>query len=125
MTVRLLIGTRKGGFIATSNDDRATWSLQGPLLKGCEVNHIANVGGGRFVLAGKSSWWGPALQISDDAGASWRETGAIRFAEGRGHSVERIWFIRADPRVAGRLYAGVDPGALFVSDDRGESWREV
>ena len=27
--------------------------------------------------------------------------------------------------MAGRLYAGVDPGALFVSDDRGETWREV
>ncbi len=125
MTVHLLIGTRKGGFIATSDAGRREWSLQGPFLKGHEVNHVAHVGGGRFVMAGKSAWWGPALQISDDAGRTWRETGAIRFGEGRGHSVERIWFIKADPRVQGRLYAGVDPGALFVSDDRGDSWREV
>jgi photosystem II stability/assembly factor-like uncharacterized protein len=125
MTVHLLIGTRKGGFIATSDAGRCEWSLQGPFLKGHEVNHVAHVGGGRFVMAGKSAWWGPALQISDDAGRTWRETGAIRFGEGRGHSVERIWFIKADPRVQDRLYAGVDPGALFVSDDRGDSWREV
>ena len=125
MTVHLLIGTRKGGFIATSDAGRREWSLQGPFLKGHEVNHVAHVGGGRFVMAGKSAWWGPALQISDDAGRTWRETGAIRFGEGRGHSVERIWFVKADPRVQGRLYAGVDPGALFVSDDRGDSWREV
>ena len=125
MTIRLLIGTRKGGFIATSDEARRDWSLTGPLLKGHEVNHVAHVGGGRFVMAGKSSWWGPALQISDDAGETWRDTGAIRFDEGRGYSVERIWFIKADPRAPGRLYAGVDPGALFVSDDRGDSWREV
>ena len=125
MTVHLLIGTRKGGFIATSDAGRREWSLQGPFLKGHEVNHVAHVGGGRFVMAGKSAWWGPALQISDDAGRTWRETGAVRFGEGRGHSVERIWFVKADPRVQDRLYAGVDPGALFVSDDRGDSWREV
>jgi photosystem II stability/assembly factor-like uncharacterized protein len=125
MPIHLLIGTRKGGFIATSDADRREWSLRGPLLKGHEVNHVAPVGGGRFVLAGKSAWWGPALQISDDAGRTWRETGAIRFAEGRGYSVERIWFVKADPRVPDRVYAGVDPGALFVSDDRGDTWREV
>lgn len=33
--------------------------------------------------------------------------------------------VKGDPRVAGRLYAGVDPGALFVSDDNGAHWREV
>jgi photosystem II stability/assembly factor-like uncharacterized protein len=125
MRVQLLIGTRKGGFIATTDESRRDWSLKGPLLKGSEVNHIASVGDGRLILAGKSSWWGPAVQISDDGGETWREPGPIRFEEGRGHSVERIWFIKADPRVPGRLFAGVDPGALFVSDDRGESWREV
>ena len=125
MSVLLLIGTRKGGFIATSDQSRTNWTLAGPFLKGCEVNHIGHVGGGRLVMAGKSGWFGPALQISDDAGKNWRDAGAIRFAEGRGHSVERIWFVKADPRVPGRLYAGVDPGALFVSDDGGESWREV
>jgi len=125
MTVLLLIGTRKGGFVATSDASRSTWTLAGPFLKGCEVNHLAHVGGGRLVMAGKSGWFGPALQISDDVGKNWRDAGAIRFAEGRGHSVERIWFVKTDPRVPGRLYAGVDPGALFVSDDSGDNWREI
>lgn len=126
MRTLLLIGTRKGGFIAESDASRRTWTLAGPLLKGCEVNHVAHLGDGRLAVAGKSSWWGPALQLSDDAGGTWREPSrGIRFDEGRGHSVERIWFVKADPRVDGRLYAGVDPGALFVSDDRGDTWREV
>jgi photosystem II stability/assembly factor-like uncharacterized protein len=126
MTTLLLIGTRKGGFIARSDDDRATWTLSEPILKGQEVNHVAYVGDGRIIAAGKSAWWGPAIQISDDGGRTWHEPASgIRFDEARGHAVDRIWFIKRDPRTAGRLYAGVDPGALFVSDDHGEHWREV
>src|SRR5262249_44576923 len=86
----------------------------------------SHVGDNRLIAAGKSAWWGPAIKISDDGGASWRDPASgIRFADGRGRSVERIWFVKRDPRKSARLYAGVDPGALFVSDDRGESWREV
>lgn len=78
------------------------------------------------MLAGKSSWWGPAVQFTTDLGETWRESSSgIRFAEGRGHSVERIWMIRPDGRVPGRVYAGVDPGALFVSDNNGQDWREI
>jgi photosystem II stability/assembly factor-like uncharacterized protein len=127
MRVLLLIGTRKGGFIATSDAARRDWTMQGPFLKGCEVNHVAYApASGTMFMAGKSSWWGPALQMSDDLGRTWREPEAgVRFAEDRGRSVERIWTIRADPRTAGRLYAGIDPGALFVSDDNGRRWSEV
>ena len=127
MRVMLLIGTRKGGFIATADSERRSWTLKGPFLKGAEVNHVAYLPEtGTVVLAGKSAWWGPALQLSDDLGETWREpSSGIRFKEGRGHSVERIWFVKRDPRVSGRLYAGVDPGALFLSDDHGDHWREV
>ena len=127
MQLLLLIGTRKGGFIAASDGARRRWTLRGPLAKGCEVNHLTCLAGTRtIVLAGKSGWWGPAVQWSDDLGDTWREPASgIRFDEGRGHSVERIWTIEADPRKPGRVYAGVDPGALFVSDDAGERWREV
>lgn len=126
MKTLLLIGTRKGGFIAASDAHRRDWTLSDPILKGCEVNHVAQVGGGRLIAAGKSGWFGPAVQLSDDWGGTWRDSASgVRFDEGRGHSVERIWCVKADPRVPGRVYAGVDPGALFVSDDRGDSWREV
>jgi photosystem II stability/assembly factor-like uncharacterized protein len=126
MRIMLLIGTRKGGFVATS-DDRRSWTLRDPLMKGCEVNHLAYLPDTRtLVMAGKSAWWGPAVQLSDDLAVTWRQpASAIRFREGRDLSVERVWFVKSDPRVKGRLYAGVDPGALFVSDDNGNEWREV
>jgi len=127
MQILLLIGTRKGGFIATSDGNRRDWTLSGPILKGCEVNNLTYVPETRTImLAGKSGWWGPAIQTSSDLGRTWREpVSGIRFEEGRGHSVERIWTIKPDPREAGRLWAGVDPGALFVSHDAGEHWSEV
>ena len=126
MKTLLLIGTRKGAFVAESDAARRAWTLKGPFLKGCEVNHVAHLGGGRLAIAGKSSWWGPALKLSADGGDTWNDApGAIGFAEGRGHVVERIWFVKADPRRPGRLYAGVDPGALFMSDDGGGAWREM
>jgi len=127
MQVLLLIGTRKGGFIAAADGRRRDWTLTGPILKGCEVNHVTYIPDARtIVVAGKSGWWGPAIQVSSDSGRTWREpASAIRFDEGRGHSVERIWTVRGDPREPGRVYAGVDPGALFVSRDAGEHWSEV
>jgi photosystem II stability/assembly factor-like uncharacterized protein len=127
MRILLLIGTRKGGFIASADGTRREWKLTGPILKGSEVNHLAYLPSSRqIVAAAKSGWFGPGLQWSSDLGETWGERASgIRFDEGRGHSVERIWTIQADPRKAGRLYAGVDPGALFVSEDEGEHWSEV
>jgi photosystem II stability/assembly factor-like uncharacterized protein len=127
MRINLLIGTRKGGFIATADASRREWSAKGPILKGTEVNHFTYLPDSRrLVAAGKNAWFGPTVQLSDDFGETWREPASgVRFAEGRGHSVERIWMIKADPRAPGRVYAGVDPGALFVSGDGGENWREV
>lgn len=127
MGVLLLIGTRKGAFIAKSDAARKAWTMTGPILEGNEVNHLAiDRKTRRMFLAGKSAWWGPGVQISDDLGATWRETKSpLRFDEGREKSVERVWMVKADARVPNRIYAGVDPGALFVSDDGGDSWCEL
>ncbi len=38
--VLLMIGTRKGGFLAASNPDRRSWEPKGPFLKGPEVHDI-------------------------------------------------------------------------------------
>src|SRR5438105_3395153 len=99
MRILLLIGTRKGAFIAKSDAARRSWTLEGPFLKGCEVNHVAYLPSTRtIVAAGKSGWFGPGLQLSEDEGKTWREPAAgIRFDESRGHSVERIWTIKSDP----------------------------
>lgn len=127
--VMLMIGTRKGGFLAFSDLDRKNWEIKGPIFKGVEVNHVNFVPGSApsIYVAGKSAWWGPDLRISRDFGETWIEPSVgIRFAEERGLSVERIWVVEGDLRANQEtLYAGVDPGALFRSTDGGQTWEEV
>jgi hypothetical protein len=38
--VRVLVGTKKGGFILTADGKRETWEVEGPLFAGWEVFHI-------------------------------------------------------------------------------------
>jgi photosystem II stability/assembly factor-like uncharacterized protein len=129
--VMLMIGTRKGAFLARSDGDRARWEVTGPLLKGAEVNHVTMLRGTgekpMLAIASKTEWWGPDLRFSPDLGETWIEPSrAVRFAEDRGHSVSRVWAISEDRRGrAPSVYAGVDPGALFRSDDHGMTWDEV
>ena len=127
----LLIGTRKGAFLAFSDRDRRRWTLKGPIFKGVQVNdvvHVADGGSaGSIIVAGKSEWWGPGVQVSSDLGESWEERPPVRFAEGRGLSAERVWIVRKGRLGDGTpaLFAGVDPAALFASTDGGSSWREI
>ena len=123
--VMLMIGTRKGAFLAFSDQRRRTWELRGPLFKGVEVNHVGFLADpGVIVATFKSGWWGPGVQTSRDLGETWQELQpGVRFDEGRGRTVERIWIVERAPD--GVWYAGVDPASLFRSDDGGATWHEV
>ncbi len=125
----LMIGTRKGAFLAFSDPGRKTWEITGPIFKGVQVDHVAYAPdvGGAIVVTGTSAWWGPGLQISTDLGKTWQERSGIRFAEDRGHAVERVWMTTQGPTATGEtvLYAGVAPAALFRSGDGGETWEEI
>ena len=126
--VMLMVGTRKGVFLLFASADRRQWELRGPLFKGVQVHHVAYAPAhGAIVAAGTSGWWGPGLKVSTDLGETWQDRLTLRFAEGRGHSVERIWIVTEGKRLDGApvLWAGVDPGALFASDDAGVTWQEV
>src|SRR3954467_5897855 len=98
----LAIGTRKGLWLARSDDDRRTWSLDGPHLLAQEVAAVSIDARGPEprVLAGiQYGHWGPTVMWSDDLGASWQETdhGAIRFPEDTGAALARVWQLRPDP----------------------------
>ena len=84
MTDLLAIGTRKGVWLARSDDDRRTWTLDGPHLLAQEVAAVS-VDVRRSeprILAGiQYGHWGPTVMWSDDLGATWNENenGAIHF----------------------------------------------
>jgi len=121
----VMIGTRKGLWIARS-DDRETWELQGPHFDMEDVYSccIDTRGGSvRLFASPSSSWVGPKLMHSDDLGETWVE-GKIGFPEDTGTSLERVWQIQ--PGVGDTtVWAGTEPGAVFRSDDRGETFELV
>jgi hypothetical protein len=131
MTDLLAIGTRKGLWLARSEDDRRTWTLGGPHLLAQEVAAVGlDTRRGRpRVLAGiQYGHWGPSVVWSDDLGASWQETesGAVRFPEDTGAALARVWQVRPDtadrPDV---VWAGCEPHSLWRSTDGGCSFSLV
>lgn len=129
--VVLMIGTRKGLWLARSDEDRRSWALDGPLLRGETVASCALDARGATprLLAGGFGWhWGPFLVRSDDLGASWHdpEHAALRFPDDTGAALRSVWQITPDVAARpGLVWAGSEPSALWRSDDGGESFALV
>jgi hypothetical protein len=127
----LAIGTRKGLWLARSDDDRRTWTLDGPHLLAQEVAAVAvdTRSATPRVLAGvQYGHWGPTVTWSDDLGRTWTETdeGAIRFPADTGAALARVWQIRPDTADRpGVVWAGCEPHSLWRSDDGGRSFALV
>lgn len=123
----LLVGTMKGAFVLRSAD-RRSWELGGPYFPGEPVYAMAydSRAGRQRLWASPKSWhWGARMRSSDDFGRGWTnpETATLKFPESAGAALEQVWQI-----IPGRddepdtLYCGVEPAALFVSRDGGETW---
>jgi photosystem II stability/assembly factor-like uncharacterized protein len=129
--VALLVGTMKGAFVLRANAARKTWDKGGPYFPGQAVYAMAydgRAGRHRVWAAPESMHWGSSLVSSDDFGRAWTqpEEAPLKFPADTEQSLKRIWQLRpgrADqPNV---LWAGVEPAALFRSDNAGESWSLV
>lgn len=124
----ILVGTRKGAFVFHSSDGRRTWKMRGPYFKGSEVFHAVHDGRSGISYAGVNNFqWGPKVMRSSDHGESWKESKKHpKFPKGSGWSVEQIWHIEpGHEKNPERLYAGVAPAGLFVSEDGGNTWELV
>jgi photosystem II stability/assembly factor-like uncharacterized protein len=77
-TTRVLVGTRKGAFILTSDGHRKTWSVDGPFFGGWEVYHMkaSPVDPDRIFASQTSGWFGQIIQRSDDGGRTWSQPGS-------------------------------------------------
>ena len=76
-TVRLLVGTRKGAFILTSDGTRKKWEISGPHFAGWEMYHLkgSRVDPNRLYASQTSGWFGQIIQRSDDGGKTWHQPG--------------------------------------------------
>ena len=77
-TIRILVGTRKGAFILSSDARRRKWSVDGPYFAGWEIYHVKGspVNPDRIFASQTSSWFGQIIQRSDDGGKTWTQPGS-------------------------------------------------
>jgi photosystem II stability/assembly factor-like uncharacterized protein len=75
--VRVLVGTRKGAFVLTSDGTRQRWDVSGPLFGGWEIYHLKGspVDPNRLYASQTSGWFGQVVQRSDDGGKTWHQPG--------------------------------------------------
>ena len=75
--IRLLVGTRKGAFILTSDGKRKQWHVSGPHFAGWEMYHLKGspVEPNRIYASQTSGWFGQIIQRSDDGGKTWHQPG--------------------------------------------------
>jgi hypothetical protein len=126
----VLVGTRKG-LITARSSDRQSWTVEPIQFSNKEVSALGidlRRDPPRLFAGVGTGHWGPLLAHSDDLGRTWIEPehAPIAFPESTDTALIRIWQVQpageAEPDV---VYAGVEPHALFRSDDGGLSFSLV
>jgi BNR/Asp-box repeat len=117
----LLVGTKKGLF-ALEGEPGGAFAVRGRAFAGEPVEYaMRDPRSGRILASVTSPFYGPKIWLADDIGGEWEQAAGVALPEGGDTALERIWVI-----VAGEdddtVYAGGDPGPLFVSTDRGATW---
>jgi hypothetical protein len=138
-SVRVLVGTRKGAFLLTSDGRRESWEVSEPLFAGWEIYHVngSPADPDRLYASQSNGWFGQVLQRSDDAGQTWEPvdndftyegpTGTHLFYDGtpRPWAFTRVWNLTPSADDPDTIHAGVEDAALFRSTDGGRSWSEL
>jgi len=139
MQVRLLVGTKKGAFILTSDEKRERWDVSEPLFGGWEIYHLKGSPAEpqRLFASQSNGWFGQLIQRSDDGGQTWDPVGNEFVYQGdpathqdfdgtqQPWKFKRVWYLEpswTDPEL---IYAGVEDAALFRSLDGGHNWQEL
>ena len=137
--VRVLVGTRKGAFILTSDGKRQNWEVSGPHFAGWEIYHLKGspADPNRLYASQSTSWFGQLIQRSSDGGKTWEAVGnkfaydgvpgTHQWYDGTPHPWEfkRVWHLEPSLTDPDSVYAGIEDAALFQSSDGGMNWREL
>ncbi len=131
--LRILVGTRKGAFILTSDSKRRKWSVSDPILLGNMVHHLMMDprDGKTLMMAARTGHLGPTIFRSTDNGKKWNEIekppSFPKAKEGeKGLVVDHVfWLTPGHRNEPGVWYAGTSPQGLFRSDDHGKTWESI
>jgi len=124
MGVLALLGTRKGLFLLTADDERNSWQVEGPLLDGWGIYHaVVDERDGTIYAAANHLVYGPTVQRSTDGGKTWKRSQQLGLPQELGLTVNATWHVEPGrPGEPGILYLGGDPAFLSRSEDGGETW---
>ena len=136
---RLLVGTRKGAFVLTSDGKRERWDISGPHFAGWEIYHLKGspADPNRLYASQCSGWFGQLIQRSRDGGQTWEPVGnqfvydgvpgTHQWYDGTQHpwKFARVWHLEPSLTDPDTVYAGVEDAALFRSIDGGQTWQEI
>ena len=137
--VRVLVGTRKGAFILTSDGKRQDWDVSEMHFPGWEMYHVTGspADPDRLYASQSGGWFGQQIQRSDDGGKTWDpvgndftytgETGTHQWFDGtqRPWEFNRVWHLEPSLTDPDTIHAGVEDAAMFRSVDGGRSWTEL
>jgi photosystem II stability/assembly factor-like uncharacterized protein len=138
-SVRVLVGTKKGAFILTSDGKRQNWTVNGPHFPGWEIYHLkaSPADPNRLYASQNTGWFGQLMQRSNDGGVTWGAvdnkfvyegtTGTHQWYDGTPHPWEfkRVWHVEPSLTDPDTVYAGVEDAAMFRTTDGGTSWHEL
>jgi photosystem II stability/assembly factor-like uncharacterized protein len=137
--VRVLVGTKKGAFVLSSDAKRKQWDVSGPHFAGWEVYHVKGspADPNRLYASQSSGWSGQVMQRSNDGGKTWEVVGnkfvydgvpgTHQWYDGTAHPWEfkRVWHLEPSLTDPDKVYAGVEDAAMFRTDDGGKNWQEL
>ncbi len=137
--VRVLVGTKKGAFVLTSDGRRGRFKVSGPHFGGWEIYHVKGspADPDRLWASQSSGWFGQVVQRSDDGGKTWQpvgnafaydgDAGTHQWYDGTPHPWEfkRVWHFEPSADDPDTVWAGVEDAALFRSTDGGATWSEL
>ena len=138
-SVRVLVGTKKGAFVLTSDAKRENWDIAGPHFAGWEIYHVKGspVDPNRLYASQCSGWFGQMIQRSNDGGKTWEPVGnqftydgvpgTHMWYDGTPHpwKFKRVWHLEPSLTDPDTIYAGVEDAAIFRSTDGGTTWAEL
>lgn len=138
-SLRVLVGTRQGAFVLTSDGIRKQWEIAGPHFPGWEIFHLKGSPANpeRLYASQYSAWFGQLIQRSNDGGKTWEPLGnkflydgvpgTHEWYDGTPHPWEfkRVWHLEPSLTDPDTVYAGVEDAALFRSSDGGLTWQEL
>lgn len=105
----LVVGTKEG--VITAQHEGDAWKQVRRSLTARQVNSVSAQDSS--ILAGTTD----GVFRSDDLGQSWR-------IASQGLSVPKVRWVAHNPDGSGRVLAGTEPAAIFLSRDGGANWSE-